>query len=103
VNLAVPWWNELAGAVTIRTRSDGSEVYSTNPRPGRRARPAIGDVLALERAVRALLVVIAVNEHADRAVARMIILTGSESRHLFTVLVAPCCMLAAPHDWLDWC
>jgi len=48
--------------------------------------------------------VIAVNEHADRAVARMIILTGSESRHLFAVLVvAPCCVLAAPQAWSDWC
>jgi len=105
VNLAVPWWNELAGAVTIRTRSDGSEVYSTTPASARRcdrsdrrrARPRT-------RRARCLLVVIAVNEHADRAVARMIILTGSESRHLFAVLVvAPCCVLAAPQAWSDWC
>jgi hypothetical protein len=81
VNLAVLWWNELAGAVTIRTRSDGSEVYSNDP--GQRA---------------------GCETQRSGPAARMIILTGSESRHLFTVLVvAPCRVLAAPQAWSDWC
>jgi hypothetical protein len=103
VNLAVLWWNELTGAVTIRTRSVGSEVYSNVP--GQRAgceakRSATCSPSAAT--VHALLVVIAVNEQVDRSVARMIILTGSESRHLFAVVVVPCRVLAAMQAWSDW-
>jgi hypothetical protein len=52
----------------------------------------------------ALLVVIATNEHTDRAApAGMIPLTCSEIRRLFTVLViTPRRVPACPHAWSSW-